>query len=171
MKSKIALIAIMVMSSGLLIVSIFAVPSKNATYVGSSKCKKCHIKPFQTWQKTAHSRNFEILTMLKREKDPDCVKCHSTAYGEPSGFVNFATTPDLAGTTCEACHGPGSEHIVVNIEDKEKAKATISQPGGACVKCHNPHIIREDEVGKAALPVLKKKLQELQKKIEALEAE
>ena len=150
--------------------SIFAGPSGNATYVGASKCRKCHSKEFRKWQKTAHAKNFEILTLMGRDKDSECVKCHSTGYGEARGFVDVATTPNLAGTTCEACHGPGSEHITVDTEDVEKAKATTSLPTGACAKCHNPHEVRQEQMGKDALPVLKKKLEELQKIIAALEA-
>ena len=177
MKSKIALTFAIMVSAVLLVVSvfidssIFAATSENATYVGASKCKKCHIKLYKKWAKTAHAKNFETLTLMGQDKDAECVKCHSTGYGETSGFVDIATTPKLAGTTCEACHGPGSEHITVDTKDKERAKATTSLPTGPCVKCHQAHEVRQEEMSKEALPVLKKKLEELQKLIAALEAQ
>ena len=148
-----------------------AAPSENATFVGASKCKKCHSKVFRQWKKTEHAQNFEILVMMGKETDPECVKCHSTAYGEPSGFKDIESTPNLAGTTCEACHGPGSEHIENDRKDKEKARATISVPKNECTQCHNPHEMREAETGKEALPVLKKKLEELQQLIAEIEAQ
>jgi hypothetical protein len=139
--------------------------------VGASKCRKCHSKVLRQWKKTPHAKNFEILTLMGRDKDAECIKRHSTGYGETSGFVDLATTPNLAGTTCEACHGPGSEHITVDTEDVERAKATTSIPTGACVKCHHPHEVLKEAMSKEALPVLKKKLEELQKMIATLEAE
>ena len=151
--------------------SIHATPSDSAEYVGASKCRKRHSKVLRQWQKTPHASTFDILTMMGRDTDAECVPCHSTAYGEASGFVDVDTTPDLAGTTCEACHGPGSEHIAVPKEEKERSRAAISQPTGVCVKCHNPHERRDAEMGKAALPALKKKLAELQELIAAIEAE
>jgi len=69
------------------------------------------------------------------------------------------------------CHGESSEHILVNKKDVEQGKATIAMPTGPCVKCHNPHLDRDAETGKDALPVLRKKLAALQDRIAALEAE
>ena len=42
--------------------------------------------------------------------DPKCINCHATGYGQPTGFKDEASTANLKGTTCEACHGPGSKH-------------------------------------------------------------
>ncbi len=135
-------------------------PPKDATYVGSKKCKACHMKGqiYQRWEKMKHATNFETL---KKEhhtmKDPltgrSCLDCHTTGYGEPSGFKSIEETPDLASVGCEGCHGPGSAHIewVKVAENKEAAKnktpealkalaETIDKnPGARCVRCHNPH--------------------------------
>ncbi len=173
MKRKVAIMATIVTGAVLLLaVGIFAGPSENAAYVGSSKCKKCHMKPFRSWQKTAHAQSFETLKMMGREQDAECVKCHSTGFGEAGGFVDSATTSNLENTGCESCHGAGSEHLAGSIKDKELKRATINKsPGGACVKCHNPHMSTKMKMDKEALPVLKKKLEELQKLIAALEAQ
>ena len=173
MKTRVAVVlGIGVAAMLVLVMGIFAGTPEGATYVGSSKCKKCHIKQYKSWQKTAHATNFEILTMMGQDQNPECVKCHSTGFGEPGGFVDTATTPKLTNTGCESCHGPGSAHIDNKKKDKEYARSTIQgSPGGPCVKCHNPHVTRKEESSKEALPVLKKKLEELQKLIAALEAE
>ena len=152
--------------------SLRAGPAEDATYVGASKCKKCHSKLLREWETTAHAKNFGLLALMGRDQDTECVRCHSTGYGEASGFVDLATTSSLAGTTCEACHGPGSEHIGYGKKAKERARASISVPTGTCVKCHEAHGKPPvEEMGKEVLPALKKKLEELQALIASIEAE
>ena len=150
---------------------ISAETPEGATYVGSAKCRKCHSKELRQWKKTPHADAFDILTTVGKDADPECVKCHTTGYDEDSGFVDHASTPELAEVGCDMCHGASSEHILVDKKDTEAGKATIAMPMGPCVKCHNPHLDRDAEVGKAALPVLRKKLEALQARIDALEAE
>jgi hypothetical protein len=50
----------------------------------------------------------------------------------------------LAGVTCEACHGPGSEHVAA---PKEQKKDTITQKA-VCTNCHNPHVSYKKLYGK-----------------------
>jgi len=49
-----------------------------------------------------------------------------------SGFVSVQETGDLKDVGCEACHGPGSEHI------KSLGKAETTGPKQECVECHTP---------------------------------
>ena len=99
-------------------------------YVGSSKCKKCHLRQFKSWEDTAMANTFDVLkpgervdAKLDADLDPDadytddptCLECHTVGYGEPSGFESLDATADLAGTGCEACHGPGSAYIADNV--------------------------------------------------------
>lgn len=46
----------------------------------------------------------------KYRNDPACLSCHVTGYGKPSGYV-AGTEKDLFMVGCEACHGPGAQHI------------------------------------------------------------
>jgi len=94
-------------------------------YVGFEGCKMCHRDQHADWEKSKHAKAFELLkpgvrvaAKKKAELDPDkdyttsikCLKCHTTGYREPGGFVNMADTPSRAGIGCEMCHGPGSEY-------------------------------------------------------------
>jgi hypothetical protein len=85
-----------------------ATPPKDQRYVGKNTCAACHYSKFRTWKHEKHALGFEILPQ-KYRKDPKCLTCHTTGYGEPTGYKD-ASTPQLAGITCESCHGPGSEH-------------------------------------------------------------
>ncbi|MDH3402684.1 MAG: cytochrome c family protein [Acidobacteriota bacterium] len=131
-------------------------------YVGSKSCKKCHLKEFKSWEATKMAQTFETLKPgaaaeaktgagLDPEKDyttdEACVKCHVTGYGQPGGFVDIETTPELVGVGCEMCHGPGGTYIqdgYMTLENKEYKKADLVAVGlvdkvgeAQCVNCHN----------------------------------
>lgn len=121
-------------------------PPTGQTYIGAKDCASCHFKQFMSWKKTKHSKTFDLLT-AKYETDVTCLKCHTTGYGEATGFKDKVTTASLAGTTCESCHGPGSKHAEVckafgkeklNAEQEKQARDSIWSmlPTNVCVQCH-----------------------------------
>ena len=75
--------------------------------------------------------------MRGKTHDSECLACHTTGYGEPSGFESIETTPDLVGVQCEACHGPGEAHSL-NPQDMAVRKGMKAYVHGenVCVKCH-----------------------------------
>ncbi len=135
-----------------------------AKYVGISACKKCHLKQYMSWKKTTMARTFDVLksgnaTEAKKKtgfdpkidytKDPACLPCHTTGYGLPGGYST--ETAKLAkeneGTTCEACHGPGSKYVALHkdVADK-KRKYSVKEfydagmfriDEAVCTTCHN----------------------------------
>ncbi len=121
-------------------------PPKEQMYTGAKRCASCHFQQFMSWKKTKHSKSFDLLTE-KYENDPKCLKCHTTGYGEPSGYKEPSDT-SLQGTTCEACHGPGSKHEEacqafakkkkLSEEEEKLARDTIWRmlPKNVCVECH-----------------------------------
>ncbi len=132
-----------------------ATPPVDQDYVGVKECAECHEKAFEAWTKTGHAHAFKVLTE-KYEKDPKCLKCHTTGYGAPSGFKDAKSTPDLKGITCETCHGPGSKHVEIcesfgdrelTEEEEEIAEHSIWEmlPTNICVKCHTRMAHEESE--------------------------
>lgn len=122
-------------------------PPANQTFIGAKRCSSCHFKEQVKWKASGHSKAFELLPD-KYQKDQTCLKCHTTGLGEASGFKDKASTPDLAGVTCEICHGPGSEHEkickpLLNVKElsAEQTKAAkdsiwLMTPKNVCVECH-----------------------------------
>ena len=47
-------------------------------------------------------------------KDSTCLPCHTSGYGK-RGFQSSDATPELAGVTCETCHGSGSGYLKPNL--------------------------------------------------------
>jgi hypothetical protein len=123
---------------------------EGAKYVGTGKCRLCHMKEYKSWQKTKHSKTWEDLRKDERKKD-DCVKCHVTGFGKESGFVSEEKTAHLTNVGCEACHGPGSEHVKVApklARDKDADRKIDKTPVNKCIQCHNPHV-RQGERAKS----------------------
>jgi len=131
-------------------------------YVGSKKCKMCHLKEWKSWAETKMARSFEVLKAGGRAEaktragldpardytaDPACVPCHVTGHGKPGGFVDIASTPDLAGVGCEVCHGPGGTYLQpehMSLKNKSYQKTALVAVGlvdtvgeAQCTTCHN----------------------------------
>jgi len=116
-------------------------------YTGVKRCAACHFDEFELWKTLPHAREAFPKLPAKYRDDPDCLKCHVTGYGQPTGFDSVKTTPMLAGITCEACHGPGSEHERIAKEFSHKKtlspeeerlvlESTTRLVEGACIACH-----------------------------------
>ena len=106
-------------------------------YVGSSSCQPCHeeqYKSFETYARKSHS--FESVQKMAKGLTPeeikDCYSCHTTGYGEPSGFVSKQKTPELKNAGCESCHGPGRLHIETQDPHNILREVTLK----VCQKCH-----------------------------------
>ncbi len=125
-------------------------PPSGQVYVGTAECAACHFKEFMTWKKTKHPNAFTDMP-AKYHDDPQCLKCHVTGYEAKGGYVAGALPAklkNLLGVTCEACHGPGSEHAKIAKQLVEVKKLSADQekllrdsiykiqPGNVCVRCH-----------------------------------
>lgn len=108
-------------------------------YVGSKACADCHEEAYESWKRTVHARAWQTLEEAETGRYgwpvthyPDCVSCHTVGYGYRSGFVSPRKTPDLAGVGCEACHGPGSEHV-----EEMTAETILRGDPADCRHCHD----------------------------------
>ena len=122
------------------------VPPGDASYVGPDECRKCHTKQYESWQKSPHFRSHEILLKRRKHTAPECLRCHTTGFGEASGFVDADSTPLVAAVTCEACHGPGSRHVEAQEHDQKdepkygNVNCADCQHARICILCHRePH--------------------------------
>jgi peroxiredoxin len=83
---------------------------RDTEYVGSEACAPCHGELVARWKSSRHGKALETLQAGGQETVRTCLACHTTAYGELSGYRGIST-PDRAGVGCESCHGPGQEHV------------------------------------------------------------
>ena len=80
------------------------------TYATATTCGLCHPREYESWKLTDHYVAFTNLKPTRQHREPECVGCHVTGFGQPGGFRSEKATPELAGVQCEACHGPGAAH-------------------------------------------------------------
>ena len=100
----------------------------------------------------------------KYKTDAKCLKCHTTGYGQPTGYKD-AKSEGLTDVGCESCHGPGSKHEeiskpfaqVKNLtkEQEEAVRGSIwlVLPKNVCLECHTTKGHKDSETP----PELKKK--------------
>ncbi|MDN3514120.1 MAG: hypothetical protein NG747_06940 [Candidatus Brocadia sp.] len=86
------------------------------SYVGSFACAICHKILYDHWSKTIHGASYDTLVNAGHQYDPECIKCHTTGYGDISGFLSYEKNQNLINVGCESCHGAGSGHIK-NVND------------------------------------------------------
>jgi hypothetical protein len=115
---------------------VSAQTAATATYIGVDKCKNCHAKEYKDYEARKFSKAWNVLVMRGKDKDPECLKCHATGYGQ-GGFVSEEATPHLKYKQCEACHGPGSLHAA-NPGDKATHEGMRSyvREHDVCIACH-----------------------------------
>lgn len=139
-------------------------------FASAASCKECHPTAWGIWSKTKHAHATETLTKLDppRQYDAECISCHSTGWnpGEffpyATGFESLEKTPQLAGNSCENCHGPCAAHVAAEkgrnsakkTAEREAIKLTVAfARENVCMKCHDhdnsPEFTEKDkETGK-----------------------
>jgi 2',3'-cyclic-nucleotide 2'-phosphodiesterase (5'-nucleotidase family) len=102
-----------------------------AAYTGGERCGACHAEADRLWRSSAHARALDTLASHGQAFNPECLKCHTTAYGKPGGFVSLQSTPGLAQVQCESCHGASGTHPEAKVAGFGKAGMM------SCLVCHN----------------------------------
>ncbi len=74
-------------------------------YQTFAQCAGCHLKQFEFWRKTPHTRALEVLIAAGQYKNKDCLTCHTVGLGEPGGFKTvgelFQLKNELGSPTTE----------------------------------------------------------------------
>jgi len=100
-------------------------------YLGMEMCARCHMDVFDSFMLTKHYSAFSSVSSGEDSRNPNCLSCHTTGYGEFSGYdprTEEARGVNLRGVQCEACHGPGTRHS----RDGSYKRAALE----SCRKCH-----------------------------------
>jgi hypothetical protein len=158
--------AAMVVALG--IAGVVLAQAKSNKYVGVDKCKNCHSSAaignqYGIWKQEKHPHAFENLASDKAKEigakqgipDPQtsdkCLKCHTTGFSAPKDQLDAKFDPKL-GVQCEACHGPGGNHVKARMAAAASGSSDMFGTGKAaipageinakpdaktCTGCHN----------------------------------
>lgn len=106
-------------------------PDPRGTYVGSQRCAACHSEQCGEHDASAHRKLPERFAP-EATGNVQCIACHFTGALRRTGWKGRDDTSDLAGVSCEACHGPGSAHA--ETPGTEYGRFDLAQ----CRTCHTP---------------------------------
>jgi hypothetical protein len=111
---------------------------QDAAYVGMTTCRDCHANIHDQYVGEQPMGIVDPATYYsdQRHTTANCAGCHTTGIGQPTGGVIGGSTPHLDGIGCEACHGPGSKHIVAGSVAERHETITRVPPDKTCIDCH-----------------------------------
>ncbi|MGP0628094.1 multiheme c-type cytochrome [Nitrospina sp. 32_T5] len=105
---------------------------RTQVYATESTCKTCHADTHETWSGSRHAHAYATLKEVNKSFDPECLKCHTTGFEKPGGFISEIDTPELKNVQCEMCHGARLDH------SRAPQGKFAEEARGACSQCHVP---------------------------------
>lgn len=111
-----------------------AAPAPQASaHAGAGACVNCHTQEFARWGFSGHAKAWQSLVKRRATDNPECVGCHTTAYGEPGGLGELTpgNVRKFRDVQCEACHGPMGGHP----DDARVAPLEVTV--ARCEGCHD----------------------------------
>jgi hypothetical protein len=100
-----------------------------ALFKQAKGCNDCHRQQHDQWLQSRHSHAWETLVAKGADRNPDCVRCHTTPP-ELALEVGQAS----AGVGCQTCHGDATLHSL----DSKQATGLIRKPNEKlCRTCHD----------------------------------
>jgi hypothetical protein len=116
-----------------------AAQTPESPYIGAAACKDCHAAEYESWARSKHASSFRALSDVDAANDT-CIGCHSTGVADDLRASDGK--PQLPGTQCEACHGPGRAHAAAAVEAASTPRGqgknlNVKPQTDVCERCHN----------------------------------
>jgi predicted CXXCH cytochrome family protein len=105
-------------------------PATANQYIGNGSCKLCHEEIYGKWAATKHAQALGTLASKKEDRNHLCLPCHTTGFGQPTGFGKALEGVDLGNVGCEACHGSGEYHVTTGNRNLVVSNEAL------CKSCH-----------------------------------
>jgi hypothetical protein len=106
----------------------------DSPFVGADACTSCHAAQSAQWQTQAHAHAMQALAKDGHERDASCFACHSTGAFHPKGpQLPSQMAAAYENVQCEACHGPGKDHVA----GAEPGQMNRAADASTCTICHD----------------------------------
>lgn len=79
--------------------------AQSASFQTFPRCAECHLKQFDFWRKTPHSKAFASLLEKKQNKNLDCLRCHTVGLSVGSEELKGFHNPSLIAEAVSAGGG------------------------------------------------------------------
>lgn len=112
---------------------------QDQAYMGQDNCVECHMSESAAWGQSPHTGAWASLVERGAVRNPECLGCHTTGFGQPGGFTEPERAQYLLNVQCEACHGPMELHTA---QARSEQRSVRPVPGRAvteatCRDCHD----------------------------------
>ena len=101
------------------------------------QCIDCHAPLLASWARSPHAQAWLHLRERGETRNPDCLPCHTTGFGQVGGFVDPAADRTLLNVQCEACHGPMELHALKAAHPGVRPPAGSPVTSKTCEGCHD----------------------------------
>ena len=106
--------------------------------LGAEACAACHEAETSHWKKSAHADALKTLKKRASGKNLECLPCHAIEREPPTTAKHYFED----GVSCEACHGPGEDHVAAGGGTENILGLGSSCPeciiDAVCTRCHTP---------------------------------
>lgn len=121
-------------------------PGEEYEYVGSKKCKKCHLKLWKSWAETKMARTFHGLkpnSELKPDKKAGLTKEFIEEIKAAKAKANIEPEKDYTqDPKCLKCHttgyGESGGYTIPDAQDRKAQGQAEALAGVGCEACHGP---------------------------------
>ena len=121
-------------------------PGEEYEYVGSKKCKKCHLNQHKSWAGTKMGRTFHVLkpnSELKPDKKTGLTKEFIEEVKAAKAKANIEPEKDYTqDPKCLKCHttgyGKSGGYTTPDPQDRKAQRKAEALAGVGCEACHGP---------------------------------
>ena len=110
---------------------------RSRVFEGLDACTQCHPAEVAQWSRSPHAGAWKSLRDAGQTRNPDCLGCHTTGFGDPGGFLDPAQGGELLNVQCEACHGPMDVHVAQTSRRAGRADPGVPVTEAGCRTCHD----------------------------------